>query len=122
MSREVTPIPKTYRAKRKPKRIKPVSAKRAKDNRLRRRVLHQRYGKHPRCHACPVLQAAGIEVGCSGWAMDGHEVLTSGRGGSRVDVANVLPVGRACHRWITEHSKLAEPLGLVRASWDQPLP
>lgn len=74
------------------------------------------YGQHPVCHACLPLQLVGIDrarTGCNGWAVDAHELLSRGRGGSITDPANVAPVSRECHRWITEHPDDAEAAGLA---------
>lgn len=120
--REVVPIPKTYREAKPTKpldrksRIRPVSKRRASENRERRANLVARFGQFPPCYACPVLDAAGISTGCAGRAADGHELLTRGRGGSIVDVENVIPVGRLCHDWITTHPREAAELGLVRTA------
>ena len=93
-------------------RLRPVSAKRRRENVERRRVLHDTYGPNPACWACPILAGAGIATGCDGRADDGHELLRRSKGGSIVDLENVRPVGRACHRWITEHPTEARRLGL----------
>lgn len=50
-----------------------------------------------RCHAEPVV--------------DWHERLSRARGGSIVDLDNAVFLGRACHRWITEHPAEAEAEG-----------
>ena len=92
--------------------IAPVSAKRRKENAKRRKVLHAAYGSHPPCALCGPLRAHGIVTGCNGWADDGDEILRRSAGGSITDPANVRPVGRDCHRWVTEHPRLARDWGL----------
>lgn len=92
--------------------LRRISAKRARENRERRRVLHATYGDHPRCVLCAPLQARGIDTGCDGWATDGDEVLRRSAGGSITDPANVRPVGRRCHMWLGNHPKLAREWGL----------
>lgn len=93
-------------------RIKPVSDKRRRENAKRRKNLHAAFGSHPRCALCQPLRDHGITTGCSGWADDGDELLRRSAGGSITDPANVRPVGRRCHRWITEHPKEAREWGL----------
>ncbi len=87
-------------------------------NRERRKRLHAAYGDHPPCFACVILRDEGIDTGCDGAADDGHELLSRARAGSTdanlLDVDGIIPVGRACHRWIDEHPNDAERLGLAR--------
>lgn len=119
--RRLTPLGRTGPAGRRSgplerrARLRPVSSKRAAENRQRRTALQGRFGPSPLCHAGARLD--GI-VRCDGFAVDGHEILTRGRGGSIVDPDNVLPVCRPCHTWITGHPAESERLGLVRHSWD----
>ena len=87
--------------------IRRVSKKRQRENRERRRVMHATYGDNPRCVLCAPLLAHGVVTGCNGWADDGDEILRRSAGGSITDPANVRPVGRDCHRWLTEHPALA---------------
>lgn len=98
--------------------LRRVSKKRAKENRERRRVLHDAYGDRPRCQLCGPLAAAGIDTGCDGWADDGDEILRRSAGGSILDPGNVRPVGRRCHRYATEHPAQMRALGLERSRYD----
>lgn len=100
------------------KRIKPVSDRRRQQNLERREALHAAYGTHPRCTLCGPLEAAGIRTGCNGWADDGDEVKRRSRGGSITDPANVRPVGRRCHEWVTRNVARAAELGLTLQSWE----
>ena len=104
--------------------LRPVSAKRAKVNRERRKALHDRYGPNPPCFACPIFRAAGIATGCNGQADDGHEVMSRERAGRRdenlTDPDGVLPVGRRCHDRITTEPGEAATLGLALHSWEAP--
>lgn len=99
-------------------RIKPVSDKRRDENVERRAALHAAYGQFPDCALCGPLRAAGIVTGCNGRADDGDEVLRRSRGGSIIDPANVRPVGRKCHRWVTEHPTQAAELGLTLSRYE----
>ncbi len=93
--------------------LAPVSKARAAENRERRKVLAEIAEEHPGC-------AASLPM-CTGWAQDGHEVLTRARGGSITDRANIIGVCRPCHDEITEPSDpgLMYELGLLRHSWDR---
>lgn len=97
--------------------LAPRSARRRREDAARRRALHAAYGPNPPCWACPVLDRAGIETECDGRADDGHEITRAGQGGDRSAIVNVIPVGRACHRWITTHPAEAVDLGLARWRW-----
>lgn len=94
------------------KPIKKMSAKRRRENRKRRGVMHDTYGTHPPCYLCAPLQAHGITTGCNGWADDADEILRRSAGGSITDPSNVRPVGRRCHDWITTHPAEAREWGL----------
>jgi hypothetical protein len=98
-------------------RIKPVSDKRREENYERRRELEAAFGRFPDCVLCAPLKAAGIDTGCNGKATDGDEILSRARGGSIVDVANIRPVGRRCHNWLTTHPAKARELGLVESQF-----
>lgn len=87
-----------------------TSRKKARLDRLRRKVLAALVEERgERCQA--------RLDGCDGRAVDGHEVLSRGRGGSTVDGANILLVCRPCHTWITGHPAEAVALGLSAWSW-----
>lgn len=98
--------------------INPMSDRRRKENAKRRAVLHAAFGAFPRCQLCEPLRAHGIVTGCNGWADDADEVLRRSAGGSIVDVENIRPVGRECHRWIGDNPKLAREWGLVRSRYE----
>ncbi len=73
--------------------IRKVSLKRVRENRLRSKLLEQRRGGPVRCEA--------QLPGCRGTVTDGHEIKTAGRGGSRIDLANIADLCRPCHHHIT---------------------
>lgn len=93
-------------------RLKPMSAKRRKLNEQRRAILHAAFGVNPRCALCLPLRERGVITGCDGWATDADEITRRSAGGSIVDVENIRPVGRACHRWATEHPREMRAWGL----------
>jgi hypothetical protein len=93
--------------------IRPMSKRRAKENRERSKVLAELAGENPWC-------GAGLP-GCTGQAQDGHEILTRARGGSITDKANILPICRSCHRAVTtpKDSESIHASGLLRHSWEK---
>jgi 5-methylcytosine-specific restriction endonuclease McrA len=93
--------------------IRRVSAKRAKENWQRRKIVDAVWIERPVC----------ARPGCGQWADDVHEPLTRARGGSITDRDNMVPLCRGCHDEITfrpEKSELgwAYDLGLLVHSWD----
>ena len=92
--------------------LKPVSAKRVAQNRVRRAMVAALYPERPHC----------ARPGCPRMADDLHEPLTRGRGGSITDPGNQKPLCRPCHDEITfsPESELgwAYELGLLVHSWD----
>lgn len=90
-------------------RIRPVSAKRAKEQRERRIAMENAFGLSPAC-------SAQLD-GCDGYACDAHELLSRARGGSITDPENVRPLCRPCHTYITEHPAWAEANGWALPSW-----
>lgn len=99
-------------------RLRPVSQKRAAENRERRAILRKVYGEHPPCALCEPLRARGVVTGCDGRADDGDEILRRSAGGSITDPANVRPVGRLCHSWATAHPKEMRAWGLEGSRFD----
>jgi hypothetical protein len=91
--------------------IRPVSAKRAAENRKRRKVVDALWPDRPAC----------ARPGCERAADDIHEPLTRARGGSITDRDNMIPLCRSCHDEVTftPESELgwAYEAGLLRHSW-----
>lgn len=91
--------------------LRAVSAARAAENRLRRKIVDQLFPERPAC----------FRPGCGRWADDVHEPLTRARGGSIVDPENMVPLCRPCHDLVTfaPESELdwAYEAGLLRHSW-----
>lgn len=92
--------------------LRPVSRKRAAENRVRRAVVDALWPERPVC----------ARPGCGRLADDVHEPLTRARGGSITDAENMAPLCRDCHEQVTfaPESELgwAYELGLLRHSWD----
>ena len=83
--------------------LAPVSRKRARLLRERRKVTD-------------AMKAEGdvLCVRCGRMASDAHEIVSRARGGSIVDRANIIPLCREDHRWVTENPLLAEREGLSK--------
>lgn len=71
--------------------------------------------ENPWCQARLTLYRAGVKV-CAGRAVDVHEILSRGRGGSILARENLLCVCRPCHDWITGNPARSEELGLSEES------
>jgi 5-methylcytosine-specific restriction endonuclease McrA len=80
-----------------------MKAKRAALLRERKKVI-----------ASMVREGPVICARCGGRADDLHEVLSRARGGSPADPANMVPLCRPCHAYITEHPVQAEAEGLSK--------
>jgi hypothetical protein len=104
--------------------MRAVSKKRAALLRQRRKMIAETFGQHPRCGGCAPLAALGVTqemTGCNGWASEVHEPLSRARGGSIVDPANMVPLGR-CHAYIHAHPELAMRAGLLRSAGPRSIP
>jgi 5-methylcytosine-specific restriction endonuclease McrA len=93
--------------------LRPVSGRRAADNRARRKVVGQLYGgERPAC----------VRPGCWRLADDVHEPLTRARGGSITDPENMAALCRPCHDEVTfkptSELSWAYEAGLLVHSWD----
>jgi len=100
--------------------IKPVSAKRARENRTRAQMADRLW---PDRREGTVMCGCG-RAECHRPADDLHEPLSRARGGSITDEANAVPLSRFCHDEITfsPESELgwAYEIGLLIHSWDSP--
>ena len=98
-------------------RIRPVSKKRAAENRRRKQVTDAMKREGPVLCQFPCRDwgvEGPIDSVCNRRADDCHEIVSRARGGSITDPANLLPLCREHHRWVTEHPIEAEKLGLSR--------
>lgn len=121
------PIPKPVKAEKKPKRLKPRSAKRAALAPVRAEFVRQRLAENPVCQMGPMLALAlgprfshgGRWMGCRDKAVDVHEVLTRARqpGPETILTRENTRTGcRPCHDFVTTHPKDAERAGLMARS------
>ena len=85
----------------------------------RRKLVEQLLKERPTCETCAVFAAFdGRQLYRPRPSVDVHEILTRGRGGSILDVSNLLVVCRfPCHSRITDDSLEAEFWGLMVPSW-----
>lgn len=97
-------------------RLNPVSTKRAKLLRERRRVIEQVMANR-RCEAGARIARVDSSHVCRVEAVDVHEPLTRARGGSIVDPSNMVPVCRSCHDWIHGNPTLATEVGLLTSRY-----
>ena len=102
--------------------IRPVSAKRAAENRARKAMVTALYPDRPLCAVWQVRLTIGLPPlpDCTRWADDVHEPLSRARGGSIADPGNATAPCRPCHDVLTftPTSQLvwAYRLGLLRHS------
>ena len=98
--------------------IAPVSKKRRKENRKRKKLTDSMKANGP--VMCQFLQRVPVDDhsycvdGCGFRADDLHEVVSRARGGSITDPENCVPLCRQHHRWVTEHPLEAAELGLSK--------
>lgn len=90
-------------------RLRPVSTKRAAENRQRAKVVKQLVEADPIC-AFP---------SCTAFASDPHEIVPRSRGGSIVDPEIIRLLCRPHHNWAHEHPIQATELGLLVHSWNR---
>ena len=100
-------------------RISPVSKTRKAENLERARLMEETYGPRPwRCRFGQVVRETGVAVpvsmlSCFG-DVNGHELLKTSQGGSRVDMKNVVPLCNYHNGLIEDEPVMARQLGLVR--------
>lgn len=72
------------------------------------------------CQVILLIQQVDTEHRCGLYVDDVHELLTRGRGGSITDADNCIAICRPCHDWIGRNPALAEDLGLLIATKENP--
>ncbi len=94
--------------------IKPVSAKRARQNRERAAMADRLWpDRREGTVMCTVPE-------CGRPADDGNEILPRARGGSITDENNVHPCCRQHNEELTKEPEWGYDLGFLRHSWDGP--
>lgn len=86
--------------------IRPVSAKRRREQSVRRKVMVAHFGEAPAC-------AIRWDDRCHGGADAPHELRKAGQGGSRTDPANTVPACHPCNSAIEDHPREAHRRGFV---------
>ena len=100
-------------------RLNPVSKKRRDQNVERAKILEAAWG--PRPWVCVFKfrpewkKIFGGE--CFG-EVNGHELVKSVHGGSRVDISNIRPVCNYHNGAIEDYPKVAHELGLMKHFWE----
>ena len=90
-------------------RLRSMSNKRRRENRVRRKVAEATFGLQPVC----------VVPRCGQWADDAHEPLTRARGGSITDAANMAPLCRFHNGELADKDPAwAYEIGLLKHSWD----
>lgn len=109
-------------------RIRPVSRKRARENRQRAAMAAALYPERPLCDVYvlsqqrPGLVPARVLARCTRWGDDLHEPLTRARGGSITDPENARTPCRPCHGAVQLGPEWAYTAGLMAHSWDRLTP
>jgi len=88
-------------------RIRRVSKKRAAENRLRKKILVHVRETQTWCSKC----------GAATRELDAHELLSRARGGSIVDLDNIVLLCRPCHDYVTNHPRKAAEEGWALSQW-----
>lgn len=102
--------------------LRPVSARRAAENRERRAMVAALFPERPLCEVREARATVGLPPlpGCTTWADDVNEIVRRSQGGSITDPANVNTPCRPCHDVLTftPRSELgwALSLGLIADS------
>ena len=89
--------------------LAPVSKKRAKTNRARRKFVQEELEKRNWCEA-------HIAQVCTRRATEIHEPILRSAGGSILDAATSVAICRMCHRWVHDNVKEAKRLGLIKTA------
>jgi 5-methylcytosine-specific restriction endonuclease McrA len=76
--------------------------------RQRRVLVAQILDDEPICQRCKLRRATEV-----------HEVLSRARGGDILNRDNCVALCHYCHRFITEHPRLAADEGWLRHSWER---
>lgn len=96
-------------------RLRPVSKKRQRENRVRSVVRAEVLERDGNCQARDLIP----RVACGG-PLDVHELVRRSQWRAGIlDPSNCLVLCRWHHSYVTEHPELAHELGLSRWSWER---
>ena len=97
--------------------IRTVSVKRDKENRLRRKLLEEKFGPRPwKCDVEGNLIALAMGP-CQG-EVNAHELLKRSQGGSILDMDNVIPLCNYHNGWVEDNPERAHDFGYVIHPWE----
>ena len=105
--------------------MKPISDKRRDENAIRAKLMAEKFGPEHEW-SCSFwdhrMENPEVQVGknyrtCWG-PIDGHEVVKRSRGGSIVDMDNVVLLCRLHNGLVEDHPLSAHRLGLADHSWE----
>ena len=88
--------------------LAPVSKRRAKTNRQRRKFVEEELTNRVYCEA-------KIPNVCTTYSVEIHEPILRSQGGSILDRANSVAICRMCHRWVHDNVGEAMKLGLIKS-------
>lgn len=82
---------------------------------IRRPMIREAMERGQLCQACIPIADVDIAAAnrCGIRAVDCHERVPRGRGGSIIDPSNFVWVCRSAHNWIHDHPREAEIVGLL---------
>lgn len=95
--------------------LRSVSPKRATERSARKAAVAAALARDGGCVLRGLLD--GKDAPCGG-QLEGHEVLTRGRGGSHLDPENIRTLCHLHHRIVTDNPEWAHTIGLVKHSWE----
>lgn len=106
--------------------MRAVSDKRKSENLERLRLMIEKFGLPSTWHCqferyrClhPIVKVQKQDRECWG-VVSGHEILKRSRGGSIIDMSNVVLLCTYHNGWVEDHPYAANQLGLALHNWDQ---
>jgi hypothetical protein len=99
-------------------RINPVSAKRKIENAQRKVLMLEKFGPRDgwKC-SIPRYETPPGTPPCYGY-VNGHEILKRSRGGSIIDMANVVLLCDLHNDWVEMNPTWAHDVGLAAHNWE----
>jgi hypothetical protein len=99
-------------------RLRRTSDKRKAENALRWERLEETFGP-PDEWRCAIWDSGYLVTPQCQGEIHGHEILSRARGGSIVDMTNVVLACDRHNAWISDNPALAHKLGWARYSWER---
>lgn len=101
-------------------RLNPRSKKRTAENIERARLMEEKFG--PREEWCCKLRNDALAIGVLGpcfGPVNGHEILKRSRGGSILDMQNVVLLCNGHNESVESHPTESARMGLAQHSWEK---